>query len=159
MSPIITNNSSQPTASLPESQPLQAGVAGVAGVTAADYHMGSPVYARGSEKLGCLLYVVASLEAPHTVKQLVVDCGSRIEYDVAVPVESVLSSNKSGIRLALLKSEFEELPEFAEGRFFARHREYRDSAPSSSVPSKRHNNRRPNSNRRPHYGRSGQGRM
>ncbi|MGI5843614.1 MAG: hypothetical protein ACOX9B_05495 [Candidatus Xenobium sp.] len=98
-----------------------------------DLHMGSPIYSSNGEKIGRLRFTVSDPEPPFEVRQLIIEKGMLLQRDATVPVEAVLASEKSGIRLNLTSAQALDLPEFTEGRFFQGSREgmregHRDSA-------------------------------
>lgn len=94
-----------------------------------DLHMGSPVYSAQGEKIGRLRFTISDPEPPFPVRQLILEKGMLLHRDVAVPIEAVLASEKSGIRLVLTNEQLQEMPEFTEGRWFQGQREYREPGP------------------------------
>ncbi len=103
-----------------------------------DLHMGSPIYSANGEKVGRLRFTISDPEPPYAVRQLIIERGMLLQRDATIPVESVLASEKSGIRLLLTNEQLLEMPEFAEGRWFQGHREgpresSRESAPREGV--------------------------
>ena len=96
--------------------------------------MGSPIYSANGEKIGRLRFTISDPEPPYAVRQLIVEKGMLLQRDATVPVEAVLASEKSGIRLLLTNEQILECPEFAEGRWFQGQREYREPMPMPMGP-------------------------
>lgn len=93
--------------------------------------MGSPIYSANGEKIGRLRFTISDPEPPFAVRQLIIEKGMLLHRDVTVPIEAVLASEKSGLRLRLTNEQLQEMPEFTEGRWFQGQREYREPGPPS----------------------------